>query len=314
MAEQQAPEVLFEGTGLRIVRNPRNQFVVAWLNFRADPSKRDPKWRVEAAHGMTPEQAARELDIDFTALLGAKVFPEISARRAEIVLQEPFPDFGPDRKYWGGLDYGSRNPTAFNVYTIDDGVVYCCWELYRPCNEKSGGIKAFAAEMQTFPYWQSIRYIAADPDFWLAKQASLTGQTTLEALFRQAGVRNLVKGDNRNEVTWVTMMREHWGADEPTFKIFASCSNLIREFESAIYVNQSQHQLDTQNYREEIADWQNHALDGCKYFMLTRPQEQSAVATADPQLVNRWAQSSRARSSQPHGPAPTRRNPLRPYV
>lgn len=288
MSEHQ-PEVLHESQGLRIVRNARNQFVTCWLHYLADPSKRAPEWRREAAAGMTPEQAARELEIDFTALLGAKVFPEITARRADIIIQEPYPDFGPDARYWGGLDYGSRNPTSFHVYTIDDGVMYAVWELYKPCKN----IKEFAAEMREFPYWNSLRYIAADPDFWLAKQSTLTGMTTLEALFREAGVRNLVKGDNLHEMAWITMLREHWAADEPTFKILGCCPNLISEFETAIYVNQSQHQLDTQNYREEISNWHNHALDDCKYFMLTRPQEQSARSFEDPRLVNRWAQGGR---------------------
>lgn len=290
------PEIIAEQTGLKIWRNARNAFVVCRLLYTADPNKRDPKWRVEAAHGMTPEQAARELDIDFTALLGAKVFPEITARRPEIVI-EPI-DFGPDRKYWGGLDHGSRNPASFQVYTIDDGTLYCVWELYKPAPD----VSAFAREMQEFPYWSSIRYIAADPDFFKPKHSTGHGMVALELQFREAGVRNLVKGDNQREREWITMMREHWAQDDPTYKIFNTCQNHISELETAIYINQSQHQLDTQNYREEISDWHNHSLDACKYLMLTKPQEQGAVQYQDPRLVERWAQSSKSRANRPHGP------------
>jgi hypothetical protein len=278
--------VLHESVGLRITRNPRNRFVIARLHFSADPAKRDPKWRAEAAYGMTPEQAARELDIDFTALMGAKVFPEIHAREADIVVPEPFPDFGPDARYWGGLDYGRRNPTSFHVYTIVDGVMYVVWELYRP----APNIKEFAEEMQQFPYWRNIRYIAADPDMFLPKQATLTGRVSQESLFREAGVRNLLKGDNQREQEWITIMREHWQQEEPTFKIFASCHNMLREFRAAVYINQSERQLATQNFREEITNHDNHALDDCKYLVTSRPQEKSGRTFEDPSLVSRWGQ------------------------
>lgn len=305
MAEQQQPpEVLFEGTGLRIVRNRRNAFVTAWLRFTADPLKRDPKWRAEAASGMTPEQAARELDIDFTALMGAKVFPELHARRSEIVLTSPLPDFGPDARYFGGLDYGMRSPASFHVYTVQDGCFYSVFEVYEPCRV----IADFVAKMRQFPHWNQIRYIAADPNLWRLDQQTAGGLVSVESLFRAAGVRCLVKGQNTGnaEPTFIALMRAHWAEDDPTFKFFETCSSQIHEFESAIYVNQSERQLTTANYREEIADHDNHSIDDCKYMRLTNPQEQRGRQFTDPQLVDRWAQSSKRRSSQPQGPPPQR--------
>ncbi len=251
---------------------------------------------------MSPEQAARELDIDFTALLGAKVFPEFTARRAEIVIEPPYPDFGPDARYFAGFDYGMRSPAAFEVFTVQDGILYCVFEVYRPCRL----ISDFAEEMRSFPYWNNIRYIAADPNCWRLDQQSKGGLVSVESLFREAGVRTFVKGANHTgaEQAWVAMLREHWHVDAemPGLRIFSSCSNLISEFETAIYHNQSERQLATQNYREEIADVRNHALDATKYLMLTRPDSKRPVQFEDPGLVQRWAQSSKSRARFPQGP------------
>lgn len=261
--------LISEQKGLKIWRNDSNQFVIITLHHTADPAKCSPEWRREAAAGLTPEQAARELDIDYTAVMGAKVFPEISTNRHNIVVEEPLPDFGPTVPYWGGFDYGLRNPTSFHVYTIVDSICYCIWELYRPCPN----IPEFVEEMHKCPYFHKIKYIAADPSLWYPSQQMDTGNpTSIYDKFWQAGIRNMTKGINSQEETWITMMREHWTTDDPTFRIFSRCPAMIREFETAIFVNQSERQLMTTNYRETISDKDNHALDDCKYFMLSQPK------------------------------------------
>jgi len=184
------PEILHESEGLLIRRNPKNQFVVARLHFSADPAKRSPAWRREAQAGMTPEKFAREYDCDWTAILGAKVFPEFSARRSEIVLSDPLPDFGPDLAYWGGFDYGARNPSSFHVYTIVDGVLYSVWEQFYPAKN----LNDYVAGMKTFKYWNKIRYIAADPKCWANDQQMEEGLVSIAERMYQQGVRNMVKG------------------------------------------------------------------------------------------------------------------------
>lgn len=284
------PKLLYEQTGLKIVKNDNNQFAVITLHHTADPNKRSPEWRKEAAAGMTPEQAARELDIDYTAVMGAKVFPEITIMRDAIVVASPCQDFGPNVKYWGGFDYGLRNPSSFHVYTIVDGITYAVFELFKPCPN----IPEFVEDMKKFPYWNCIRWIAADPSCWSNSQQQTAGNPiSIQDLFWKNGVRNMIKGINNQEDTWINMMRQHWSTEDPTFRIFDTCPNLIREFETAIYVNQSERQLMTSSFKEIINDKDNHALDACKYFMLSQPKQRQETVVSDILSVNRWSVPSK---------------------
>lgn len=280
------PEILHSSTGLKIVRNEHNQFVIVTLHHTSDPGKRSPEWRREAAAGLTPEQASRELDIDYLATMGAKVFPEITNYRDAIVIDEPYPDFG-DIKYYGGFDYGLRNASSFHVYAVEDGLVYSVWELFEPCHN----IPEYVAKMKSCPHWNRIRYIAADPSCWSPSQQQASGNPiSIADLFWRNGVRTMIRGINNQEDTWITMMRQHWASEDCTFRIFARCVNQIREFETAIFVNQSERQLMSSAYNEKIQDKDNHSLDDCKYFMLSMPKSnQSGLAWKDPNQISRWA-------------------------
>ena len=108
---------------------------------------------------MSPAKFSREYDIDYGALFGERVFPEITMNKANIVINEPYPEFPADQVYWGGFDYGLRNPSSFHVYTYYDGVLYCVWELYEPCKN----IIDFSSKILSCPYYSSIRAIASDP-------------------------------------------------------------------------------------------------------------------------------------------------------
>lgn len=269
------PKLLHTSEGLRIVQNELNQFVVATLFYYANPNKRDPKWLKEDSAGMTPEQVQREYLIDYTATMGSKVFPEISARKHEIVIP-PF-DLPQGLRYWGGFDYGTRNPASFHIYTILDGVTYSVWELYEPCKN----VSEFADQIKACPYWHLLRYIAADPSCWSPTQQQMHGAPISVAdMFFQNGVRNLLRGraDAQAEDAWIALIRTAWAADEPTFRIFDTCHNQIKEFETCIYVNQSERQLLTGVYNEKINDKDNHSLDDCKYYMLSRPAQQAQTS------------------------------------
>ena len=263
------PTVLHQQEGLRIVKNPKNRFAVVTLFYYADPAKRDAEWLAEAQAGMHPAKFAQEYLIDYSALFGEKVFPEISSGKDKIVVYPPFPEFGSEQVFWGGFDYGARNPSSFHVYTIVDGVTYSVWELFEPCKN----IGEFAQKMLECPYYSRIKYIAADPSIWYNNTQARNGDLTSRyALFVEARVHKFIKGLT-DEALWLALMRQHWqDPEDPTFRIFSSCHNQIREFESAIYVSMSDRLLQTQNYREAISDHDNHSLDDCKYFMNSRPK------------------------------------------
>lgn len=278
------PKLIHESTGLRIVKNDINQFAVVTLHYTADPAKRSEQWKAEAQAGMLPAKFQQEYELAYDALFGEKVFPELSNHKHHLVISEPYPELPDTQVYWGGMDYGSRNPTSFHVYTIHDDTIYSVWELFEPCRN----IPDYVAKMKACPYWSKIKYIAADPSMWnKTQQTTQGGVVSIQQKFWEAGVTNLLRGNN-DEATWTAQMREHWRDPEnATFKIYARCTNQIREFDTAIFASMSERQLMTQNYRENIVDHNNHSLDDCKYFMNSRPKLQRSTIKY-PTMVRRW--------------------------
>jgi hypothetical protein len=84
-------------------------------------------------------------------------------------------------------------------------------------------------------------------------------------------------------------MRLDWSPEEPTYKIFSRCANLIREFESAVYASMSDKMQMKSNYREQMADYNNHALDADKYFKNSKAKLKLATHSAKPRrMLERW--------------------------
>lgn len=276
--------VLFETTGIRVVRNPKNGFVVGYLHHTADPLKRSPQWRKEAMSGMTAAQVARELDMDAGAAMGERAFPEITTRRNDIIVPYPYPVFPDGQKFYGGFDYGMQNPSAFNVYTVVGGVTFQVWELYEPCKN----INEFVHKMIACPYWGRIVYIAADPHIADMRFYDLQGLgNSIKRQFEERGVKNLILANN-SEAAWMGMMKQHWRGEVITFKIFDCCVNTITEFTGAHYET-FKGQVMTRNFKEVLADINNHSMDATKYFMLTfgdAKYQQNNVKY--PKMVMKW--------------------------
>ena len=264
-----APEVLYEGEGITIKRNPKNRFVVVSLFYWADPAKRSEEWKQESQFGMHPSKWRKEYLIDYEALAGVPVFPEVAEHRDKIIVQPPYPEFNTDQPYWGGFDYGMRNVSSFHIYTIYDGVMYVIWEMYEPCQN----VVEFCERMRACPYYPKLRYIAADPTMWGNRFHDLKTGAPASPYdeFIAQGVHKFIKG-NDDEVAWLTTMRRHWADPEKiTFRIFSCCPNLIRELQKAVYPTVSEQVSARTNDVEKIRDKYNHAMDDCKYFMNSQP-------------------------------------------
>jgi len=259
-------EILHEQEGLRIRRNEKSGFCVVRLHYTADPAKRSESWKREAMAGMQEAKFRQEYEIEFDALEGAKVFPEIQQYRNHIVV----PDFEwPEgQRFWAGYDHGVRNPSAFIVFTKDkEGTIYAVWELVKPCHN----LIEFVADLKQCPYWKRIQYIAADPSFKQQRGYTSEGNPVSPyEMFVEQGVRNIIFG-SRDEQAWLLMVRTYWGNPEDIqFKIFNSCAHLIGEFEGARYPSTYELMRDQVNFKEKMLDVDNHGLDACKYWMLTQ--------------------------------------------
>lgn len=277
------PKILHTSEGLTIKKNDHNGFCVITLFYTADPAKRSEEWLREARSGLSDAKFRKEYLIDYTAMFGEKAFPEITSN-TNIIVRPPHPEFPPDLPVWGGFDFGIRNPSSFHVYTIYDGVTYAIWELFEPCKN----IKEFAQKLKDCPYWPRLKYVAADPHTWDVRSFDVGGNPASVAMqFWEAGITKFIKGNN-DQLAWLATMRKHWAScDDPTFKIFDCCPNMIREFESAVYCSMSDKQSMVANYKETLLDHDNHSLDECKYFMNSRPAA-SPVKFKAPNMLNRW--------------------------
>jgi len=279
-------EMIHESEGLRIYENPKNQFTICYLHYTADPRKRTAQWLKEAQAGMSPAKFAREYEIDFGAVFGERVFPELLENIPNIVIpKEKMPIFPTTQVYYGGFDFGIRNPTSFHIYTLLDGVLYAVWELYEPCVN----IIEYSAKMRSCPYWESIRYIAADPHIQDLRHYGEDGAgASIRDQFREQGIKKFVLAPNKEDA-WVTLMRKHWAdPDNITFKISSACPYMIEEFKNAVYADYKG-ALGSANKREAIADVNNHAMDDCKYFMLVNPIAYQQTTFKWPTMVNKWA-------------------------
>lgn len=278
-------EILHESTGLTIHRNDKNKFVVATLHYYADPAKRRKEWIETAKTGMTPSKWNKEYEIDYLAQFGERAFPEIVSKRDLIVV--PDMDWKVDEgPYWGGFDYGERNPSSFHVYTYYQGSFYAIWELYKPCKN----IPAFAAELKECPFYHRLKYIAADRTIFDNRTHNAEGiPDSVNNLFIKQGVTKFITG-NQDEITWIALMRQHWGKSDPSFKIQENCRNLIKEFEEMTFEDYSNEKLrQEQNFKETLHDRNNHALDDCKYFMNSQPAIPRTRGTPQSQhLVDKW--------------------------
>lgn len=275
-----AKDIIHEQEGLQIWRNPGNKFVVCRLLYTADPNKRSDEWLEEAKAGMSPSRFAKEYEIQWDALDGAKVFPEIVQWRSSIVMPLGSVTFGPNQRFWAGYDHGMRNPAAFIVFTEDEsGNLYAVWELYEPCDNMG----VFVEKMKACPYWNRIKFIVADPALWDKRGYNNDGiPISPYEMFTQYGIRNFVKGNRDTEQTWLLLMRGYWGKREDIqFKIMENCVNLIEEFEGARFANMSELAMSSRNALEKMVDKNNHAMDATKYWMcLHRRMKQPQVKLA----------------------------------
>ena len=282
----ESPTILHESQGLTIKKNAKNGFVVVSLLYFADPAKRNPSWEEEAKAGLSDAKWRKEYLIDYKALYGEKVFPEIITRKSEIVVTQPYPEVVENSVCWGGFDYGSTNPSSFHVYCIYEGVIYAVWELYEPCKN----IPEFAQKMKDCPYWDQIRYIAADPSFMrLKSQQTKFGLVTVESIFSDEGIKKFTPG-NTDEDLFTATVRKHWRPGiAPTLRFFDCCRNQIRELEGAVYVNISERQMQTNNRSEVMVDKDNHAIDDLKYFINSLPSDNhNTKKIFFPREVTKW--------------------------
>lgn len=264
------PEIIHEQKGLTIKKNDKNKVVVVTLFFYADPLKADPRWIEAASIGMSKADVQKEYYIDYTALQGERVFPQMALHKDKIVLDhKTYPPPESITRYWAGFDYGTRNPSSFIVFgegknTAGEPSVFALWEHYEPTKNLAN----LCDTMKECEYYDKISWISCDPSIFWKNQQTQFGLTSIADQMYDNGIKLLVPG-RKEEDSFITYVHTCW-ADLDTslsrFYILNKCPNLIREFENIVYATQSDQSLKNSSPKEQMVNKDNHALDAAKYF------------------------------------------------
>ncbi len=289
-------------------------FRVIRVHYSADLD-RDPDtpagaaWMVRESAGIpggiNSAHWRREQEIDWEAGGGELCFPQMTQYKDKIVI----PPFTIPETWdvYGSYDYGHRNPACFLVMALDhDGCPWILWEMYG-----SGmGYKEQARLIRACPYFDRLTILPiADPSIWAEtshQQDDNETKSVAQLFFELPEAMRIVfmRGRKGGDITVAERIRSDlWNPQslaaggEPALKIFACCTNTIKEFKNLRYEDWSAAMMQNRNVRESIVDKNNHAWDSLKMWMTQffmapgRPAEETALDAlkkTDPMSWQEW--------------------------
>lgn len=268
----------------------RSGFAVARVHYTADPDK-DPtteegmKWLKKALMGvpggMSSSSWQKEMEIDFSARAGQRVFPGLELLK-ELIFIPPFqvPDIW---EFRAAYDFGKRNPFSYHDYAVGhDQDKYAIYEAYGSGYE----IPMQAAMMKRSPYFEKSKLKIADPSIWTEDQVAKDGSyTSFQRIFSDMGI--IFDKGKTSDIAAVERLEQEWydfkwdddlkqlvklPKKNPTFRIFQNCPELWNELINLTWSDYSPTVEQTKGKKESIEQVKNHAWDDLKYFILSLPQ------------------------------------------
>jgi hypothetical protein len=262
---------------------------IVFTHYTSDPDK-DPatakgkEWLKKALigykRGMKDPKWRKEMEIDFDAYMGQLIFPYLEVEGMDKIFVRPFEIEG--LNLIAGLDYGTRNPSAFEVLGVDyDADVRSVWEYYEHPKEideseedfrARKGVRVLAREIKACPYFSQINAIYADPSMWTKNQETKEGLKSIADLFAQEKIY-LTKGTRGGDFACYERLNSFYWKDlnDPRYKIFQNCEWLWWEITKLRFGEHAPKTQDVKNLKEEIVDKDNHAWDSVKYALMSLP-------------------------------------------
>jgi hypothetical protein len=226
--------------------------------------RRSPRWR-------------KELEIEYGALGGAKLFPDWELWRLGPIVCEPFTPEG--YRLYGSYDHGWENPAAFHVHGINgDGAKVTLWEFYAehvPLAKIAAIIRGTPVALpdgRRFPgnpYGGGLTWIVADPSMWADDQPMKDEPNkSIAHLFALEHV-HFLKGERGGDATVAEWLYSYDWADpqHPRYRITTACPKLIWELGEQRYAEVTERQAQSRDASEKLVDKNNHAWDGLKMFL-----------------------------------------------
>lgn len=264
----------FKGVTLR--RNSAGHRVIL-LHYSADKEK-DPDtaagrdWvtreRNEIMADINPGKWRAEYEIDFSVAGGDLVFPMYTRDRKKIVV----PSFQDSNSicYYGGLDWGIQNNTAFVIVAVDHAGKFTV--VFEKTWKKSI-VAQVAEEIVTHPLYDRLQWVACDPSIQSHMIPTATGHTTVAEMLAspqhvgQFTVNKLMKAHGRSDAVMINVLRNFWTMDPIRFQILETCKNLDEEIAGLEHEDTK----GSDNAKETIKDRNNHSWDAVKYVVLSHP-------------------------------------------
>lgn len=253
---------------------------VLTVHYTADPEKNPDnpvgkQWLenilIDYPGGESSAKFRKELSIDFTVGIGEPVFEYLAKMEHDIkfrpsMLTQQFLD---QCKFYGGLDWGTRNNTAFTVVAEDlKGYFWVVWEW----SDKKKTPEEVARELRACPFFARLEWIAADPTMWTENQARRDGYTSFAKILTEEipeDLRlNLMPAHGRLDMAAITKLHAWWKATPLRLRISEMCVILWRELLNLRFDDSSP----DKNPSEKLVDKDNHEWDTLKYIILSHPQ------------------------------------------
>lgn len=283
----------------------KSGFWVLETHYTADPEK-DPardgaKWLKKSSEGypggIDGDGWQQEMEINYNASGSKFVFPFLQQPLPKVYIGRMDPaELMRSNSFFAGYDYGTSNPSAFEVTAIDDmGTLRVVWEVYQPCTSVVEHVKL----IKSCPYWNKLQYIAADNKIFSKGQQSATGLRSVAELFQEAGLHMSPARQGVDYAMALKLNSDYWADPEnPRAFITEECPGLraelrglrMKEHKSALVARES-------NDPEKIVAKDNHAFDAWTYSLDFRPLLFKKIEEVPDHLTVR-AFIKRAESSQ----------------
>jgi hypothetical protein len=281
------------------IRRTSGGIPIVRLHYSDHPGRNaeeNPQWKKTERKKYTSQASwDREQEIRDEAGGGELVFADtLITHWNKIVINDPRWRPNPNWRIEGGFDYGKTNPTCLTrCYFDHDGVGYFCGEYYMPGLQ----ICQHAPRIKDMQDVFRMAVCHADPSIFsrTMEQTPRPGEAQQRArsvneLYEDEGLTifSPFHGD-RSDISFAERLLMHWGTleeCEPTIRIVCrnyserpqpglhnwDCPNLLWELMRIRRVKLTAQQLLTRNLSEAIVDKDNHAIDVCKYIVMSHPE------------------------------------------
>jgi len=267
----------------------KSGFKVCKVHYTADPDK-DPinstgrEWLEKALlgvkGGLSSSQWRKEMEIDFKARSGHKVFEGLEMMRDKIMVK-PFklPDW---QDVAGGYDWGKRNPFAYVEGTVDkDGNKF----LVYGASGSGVEIPNQVSMIKKSQYLDRVRTRYADPSIWTEDQVAKDGSyTSFQKIFAEPPFNIVFQKGRTDDIAFMERLEADWfdlkvvdgqvvklPKDNPRTKIFESLEFVWESLINLRWSEFSPMAEEERGKKEEISHAGNDPWDAFKYWYLSLP-------------------------------------------